>query len=153
MKNKQWIVILLGFFGLNMAGFAQTTSESGDSSIAEATNTSSVIEKLEQIEGVDYKDWGIRNGCISRSRIRNIHFIDDQSAIIKMTGKKKILLTMRRECHGIAREGYISRVRGGQLCAKFDRFEVIDRGISCAIKSLEPYVEPITSDAEDDTDS
>ena len=153
MKNKRWIIIAVGVFGLHMPGFAQTMSESTDLPNAEAKNTSSVIEKLEQIEGVDYKDWGIRNGCISRSRIRNIHFIDDQSAIIKMMGKKKILLTMRRECHGIAREGYISRVRGGQLCAKFDRFEVIDRGMSCAIKSLEPYVEPITADAEDDTDS
>ncbi len=153
MRKKCWIIIVGGFFGLPMSGFAQTTNESIDLPTAEAKNTSSVIEKLEKIEGVDFADWGIRNGCISRSRIRNIHFIDDQSAIIKMMGKKKILLTMRRECHGIAREGYISRVRGGQLCAKFDRFEVIDRGISCAIKSLEPYVEPITADAEDDTDS
>jgi hypothetical protein len=68
-----------------------------------------------------------------------------------MMGKKKILLTMRRECRGIKREGYITRVRGSTLCAKFDRFEVIDRGLSCAIKSFEPYIEPITQ--EDGADS
>ena len=153
MKSKRWIIILVGFLGLQMAGSTQAESDATDPATTEPKNTSRVMDKLEEIEGLDYKDWGIRNGCISRSRIRNIRFIDDQTAIIKMMGKKKILLTMRRECHGIAREGYISRVRGGQLCAKFDRFEVIDRGISCAIESLEPYVEPITVDSENDTDS
>ena len=40
------------------------------------------------------KVWGIHNGCVSRSRIRHINFIDDEKAIIDMMGKKKILLTM-----------------------------------------------------------
>jgi hypothetical protein len=57
-------------------------------------------------------------------------------------GKKKVLLTMRRECRGIKREGFITLVRGNSLCARFDRFEVLDTGISCSIKSLEPYIEP-----------
>ena len=96
------------------------------------------------------KDWGIRNGCVSRSRIRHINFIDDEKAIIDMMGKKKILLTMRRECRGIKRDGYITYVKGNQLCARFDRFQVIDSGISCAVGSLEPYIEPIAPEDSSD---
>ncbi|MDG1784128.1 MAG: DUF6491 family protein [Porticoccaceae bacterium] len=100
---------------------------------------SSVVESAQDL---DPKDWGIRNGCISRSRIRHMHFVDDETAIIDIMGKKKVLLTMRRECRGIKREGFITRVRGNSLCARFDRFEVLDTGMSCSIKSLEPYIEP-----------
>ena len=96
------------------------------------------------------QDWGIRNGCVSRSRIRHINFIDDEKAIIDMMGKKKILLTMRRECRGIKRDGYITYVKGNQLCARFDRFQVIDSGISCAVGSLEPYIEPIAPEDSSD---
>ena len=35
------------------------------------------------------------------------------------------------------------QVRGHQLCARFDRLEVMDIGVTCAIESLEPYVEPV----------
>ncbi len=112
---------------------------------------SSVVDSAQDL---DPKDWGIRNGCISRSRIRHMHFVDDETAIIDIMGKKKVLLTMRRECRGIKREGYITRVRGNQLCARFDRFEVLDTGISCAIKSLEPYIEPeVVEDIEELKDS
>ena len=96
----------------------------------------------ESTQDLDPKDWGIRNGCISRSRIRHMHFVDDETAIIDIMGKKKVLLTMRRECRGIKREGFITRVRGNSLCARFDRFEVLDTGMSCSVKSLEPYIEP-----------
>jgi hypothetical protein len=71
-----------------------------------------------------------------------MHFVDDETAIIDIMGKKKVLLTMRRECRGIKREGFITRVRGNLLCARFDRFEVLDTGMSCSVKSLEPYIEP-----------
>ena len=100
---------------------------------------SSVVESAQDL---DPKDWGIRNGCISRSRIRHMHFVDDETAIIDIMGRKKVLLTMRRECRGIKREGFITRVRGNLLCARFDRFEVLDTGMSCSVKSLEPYIEP-----------
>ena len=100
---------------------------------------SSVVESAQDL---DPKDWGIRNGCISRSRVRHMHFVDDETAIIDIMGKKKVLLTMRRECRGIKREGFITRVRGNLLCARFDRFEVLDTGMSCSVKSLEPYIEP-----------
>ncbi|MDC0053737.1 DUF6491 family protein [Gammaproteobacteria bacterium] len=108
----------------------------------------------ESAQDLDPKDWGIRNGCISRSRIRHMHFVDDETAIIDIMGRKKVLLTMRRECRGIKREGFITRVRGNSLCARFDRFEVLDTGISCAIKSLEPYIEPEeVEDIEEPKDS
>jgi hypothetical protein len=108
----------------------------------------------ESAQDLDPKDWGIRNGCISRSRVRHMHFVDDETAIIDIMGKKKVLLTMRRECRGIKREGFITRVRGNSLCARFDRFEVLDTGISCAIKSLEPYIEPEeVEDIEEPKDS
>jgi hypothetical protein len=99
---------------------------------------------------LDPKDWGIRNGCVSRSRIRHISFIDDEKAIVDMMGKKKILLTMRRECRGIKRDGYITYVKGNQLCARFDRFQVIDSGISCAVGSLEPFIEPVAPENKSD---
>ena len=111
---------------------------------------SSVVESAQDL---DPKDWGIRNGCISRSRIRHMHFVDDETAIIDIMGKKKVLLTMRRECRGIKREGFISRVRGNSLCARFDRFEVLDTGMPCSIKSLEPYIEPEEEDIEEPKDS
>ena len=108
---------------------------------SEESNVGMESSAPESTQDLDPKDWGIRNGCISRSRIRHMHFVDDETAIIDIMGRKKVLLTMRRECRGIKREGFITRVRGNSLCARFDRFEVLDTGISCAIKSLEPYIE------------
>ena len=109
---------------------------------SEESNVGMESSAPESAQDLDPKDWGIRNGCISRSRIRHMHFVDDETAIIDIIGRKKVLLTMRRECRGIKREGFITRVRGNSLCARFDRFEVLDTGTSCAIKSLEPYIEP-----------
>ena len=109
---------------------------------SEESNVGMESSVVESAQDLDPKDWGIRNGCISRSRIRHMHFVDDETAIIDIMGRKKVLLTMRRECRGIKREGFITRVRGNSLCARFDRFEVLDTGMSCSIKSLEPYIEP-----------
>ena len=109
---------------------------------SEEINVGMESSVVESAQDPDPKDWGIRNGCISRSRIRHMHFVDDETAIIDIMGKKKVLLTMRRECRGIKREGFITRVRGNSLCARFDRFEVLDTGMSCSVKSLEPYIEP-----------
>ena len=121
---------------------------------SEESNVGMESSAPESAQDLDPKDWGIRNGCISRSRVRHMHFVDDETAIIDIMGKKKVLLTMRRECRGIKREGFITRVRGNSLCARFDRFEVLDTGISCAIKSLEPYIEPEeVEDIEEPKDS
>jgi len=120
---------------------------------SEESNVGMESSVVESAQDLDPKDWGIRNGCISRSRIRHMHFVDDETAIIDIMGKKKVLLTMRRECRGIKREGFISRVRGNSLCARFDRLEVLDTGMPCSIKSLEPYIEPEEEDIEEPKDS
>ena len=131
--------LIFAGFGASLAIEASSDPANQDSNI-DGGNTSNLASSSTTLNP---KDWGIRNGCVSRSRIRHINFIDDEKAIIDMMGKKKILLTMRRECRGIKRDGYITYVKGNQLCARFDRFQVIDSGISCAVGSLEPYIEPI----------
>ena len=100
-----------------------------------------VLDRLKNISEVDPRAWGIRNGCINLRRIKNIRFVDDQSAVIDMRGNKKALLRLRRECPGIKSEGFSHQPHGGQLCARFDRLEVLNRGFPCSIESIEPYFE------------
>ena len=138
--------LIFAGFGASLAVGASSDLANQDSNIA-GDNRSNLVSSSTTLNP---KDWGIRNGCVSRSRIRHINFIDDEKAIIDMMGKKKILLTMRRECRGIKRDGYITYVKGNQLCARFDRFQVIDSGISCAVGSLEPYIEPIAPEDSSD---
>ena len=141
MSAVSKIVMLTFFCFLPSAGFSED-GEKSDLDIKEK-----IQENLSMLEQeLDPREWGIRSGCINKNRIRNIRFIDDQYAVLKTLGRKKVLLTMKKECRGIKRNGYIMRVRGHQLCAKFDRLEVMDVGISCAIESLEPYVEPTEDD-------
>lgn len=141
-------LIFVGF-GFSLAVEASSDVVDQESKMSDGIPTTEVNSS----SMLDPKDWGIRNGCVSRSRIRHINFIDDEKAIVDMMGKKKILLTMRRECRGIKRDGYITYVKGNQLCARFDRFQVIDSGISCAVGSLEPYIEPIVpEDRSDDNE-
>ena len=138
--------LIFASFGTSLAIGASSDLANQDSNI-DGDNPSNLVSSSTTLNP---KDWGIRNGCVSRSRIRHINFIDDEKAIIDMMGKKKILLTMRRECRGIKRDGYITYVKGNQLCARFDRFQVIDSGISCAVGSLEPYIEPIAPEDSSD---
>ena len=138
--------LIFAGFGASLAVGASSDLANQHSSIV-GDNPSQLVSSSTTLNP---KDWGIRNGCVSRSRIRHINFIDDEKAIIDMMGKKKILLTMRRECRGIKRDGYITYVKGNQLCARFDRFQVIDSGISCAVGSLEPYIEPIAPEDSSD---
>jgi len=147
MKISKFLVAIVFSVGFGGSAIAELHG-SEESDVGMESSASELAQEL------DPKDWGIRNGCISRSRIRHMHFVDDETAIIEIMGKKKVLLTMRRECRGIKREGYITRVRGNQLCARFDRFEVLDTGMSCSIKSLEPYIEPEeVENTEDPKDS
>lgn len=97
--------------------------------------------QLDNLEKLDPRKWGIRNGCISLSRIRSINFTDDQTAIVKMTGRKKALLSLRRECRGIRTNGFVHSTRGDTLCARFDVLRVVDSGSICRIESIVPYVE------------
>lgn len=101
----------------------------------------SLTDKVKQIGDVDPAQYGIRNGCVSLSRIRSINFIDDQTAIVSMRGRKKILLRLRRECHGIEYNGFVHQTRGQDLCARFDSLRVMRTGTQCQIESLEPYIE------------
>ena len=132
-------IIFIGFFLFNFNLIFADDEEATDKDVKEA-----VEKNLAILEGeLDPREWGIRSGCINKNRIRSIRFIDDQHAILKTLGRKKVLLTMKKECRGIKRNGYVMQVRGHQLCARFDRLEVMDIGVTCAIESLEPYVEPV----------
>ena len=106
----------------------------------ESTPNSALIEKLRALDEQRLGNYGIRNNCIKADRIRSIQFEDDQTAVVDMGLRRKIILTLRRECRGISKQGYIQRTRGNTLCAKFDRFEVLQTGIQCEIESLQPYV-------------
>ena len=106
----------------------------------ESTPNSALIEKLRALDGQRLGNYGIRNNCIKADRIRSMQFEDDKTAIIDMGRRRKVILTLRRECLGISKQGYIQRTRGNTLCAKFDRFEVLQSGIQCEIESLQPYV-------------
>lgn len=57
MKNKRWIIILVGFLGLHMAGSTQAVSDVTDPATTEPKNTSRVMDKLEEIE-----EWIIKIG-------------------------------------------------------------------------------------------
>ena len=140
--------LIMAFNSTALEGQADTinigSSEKLDQGVsADRANTGEVdiLERLKNISDVDPREWGIRNDCIALQRIKHIRFVDDQSAVVKMRGKKKVLLRLRRECPGIKTEGFLHQARGSQLCARFDRFEVLNRGIPCSIESIEPYFE------------
>ena len=49
MKSKRWIIILVGFLGLHMAGSTQAVIDVTDPATTEPKNTSRVIDKFEVI--------------------------------------------------------------------------------------------------------
>ena len=60
------------------------TDENGiqaDANDGVKTAAPSILERLKGISDLDPSKWGIRNGCVSLMRVKNIRFIDDQSAI------------------------------------------------------------------------
>ena len=134
---------------LNDGSFEKT--QQGDIANKNKMDDADVMDRLKNISEVDPKEWGIRNGCINLRRIKNIRFVDDQSAVIEMRGNKKALLRLRRECLGIKSEGFAHQARGGKLCARFDHLEVLDRGFPCSIESIEPYFE-VESRSDIDSD-
>ena len=145
MKLFWFATLLLSISALLRPVMAQ------DVAVAEADEKlENLVSDMESELGLDPKEFGIRNGCISRSRIKSIRWIDDQSAIVRMMGKKKVLLTLRKECRGIKRHGYISKVKGNQLCERFDRMEVLKFGTLCVVESLEPYIELPDTSADSD---
>ena len=105
------------------------------------TASLSIIERVRSMQGIDPKKWGIRNGCINSSRIKKIRFLDDQTAMLSLRGKKKAVMRLETVCPGIKRSGF-SRVKDSvRLCIRFDRFIVLGGSSSCRVGSIEPYVE------------
>ena len=144
------LLIPLGVVALDDTAVDGANQSAADKRVK--TPGSIILDRLKGISDLNPADWGIRNDCISLLRVKNIRFVDDQSAVIELRGNKKALLRLRRECPGIKREGFIHRSHGRQLCARFDQFEVIDRGIPCSIESIEPYVE-VASDSGSNNDT
>ena len=101
----------------------------------------SIVDRIKSIQSVNAKDWGIRKGCIASSRIRKIKFLDDQTAMLTLRGKKKAILRLGSACPGIKRNGYARINDGIQLCKRFDSFSVLGGSFSCRVVSIDPYVE------------
>ena len=150
------LVLLLSVLLFTSQGYAEQAVNSNASESVSTGNTSkveSLTDQLEDLEDdVNPAAWNIRNGCVPLNRIKRIKFVDDQTALLSIrnrdSGKKKIILKLKRRCPGIKRNGYIHHAGGLKLCAGFDRFSVLgSSGYSCRIGSLEPYVnieEPAT---------
>lgn len=92
-------------------------------------------------DDVDPALWGIHNGCIAANRIRHVNIVDNQSALIEMTGGKKILMKFKKRCSGIKQHGFVHTSRNNRFCARFDSLRVLETGGLCLVESLEPFVE------------
>ena len=101
----------------------------------------SIVDRIKSIQGVNPKEWGIRKGCISSSHVKKIKFLDDQTAMLTLRGKKKAILRLGSACPGIKRNGYARINDGIKLCKKFDSFSVLGGTFSCRVASIDPYVE------------
>ncbi|UTW46173.1 hypothetical protein KFE80_04560 [bacterium SCSIO 12696] len=114
------------------------------------TVMASEVDELPSDYDLDPKKWGINSGCIRTNRIRSMNFVSDQSAVLKVSGKKYILMTLSRPCRGVQRRGVSYESRTGRLCARFDRIVSLETGISCQIKSFDPYLLPDEPEVVDD---
>jgi hypothetical protein len=124
--------------------FFSATSLSAEMSSSDqnAVQPQSLADQAKGIEdSIDVSDWKIRNGCVMLRRIKRIRFVDDQTALLSMRGKKQIVLRLQRNCPGIKNTGFMHRTVGSRLCSGFDRFTVMGTGYSCRVESLEPYIE------------
>lgn len=108
--------------------------------MADAAAKNSIIEKLRALDDLDASDYGIRHNCIKNSRIRSIRFEDDQTAIVDVGRSRQVILTLRKKCPGIKQRPYIHRSRLDSLCARYDRFEILESGLQCQVETLEPYM-------------
>ena len=112
------------------------------------THADTEADKGGEMSVLDPAEWGIRNGCISTQRIRNVDVLDNRTAVLQMLGGKKILMRFRNKCPGIRHNGFVYSSRTGQLCARFDSVRVLNRGNVCLLESFEPFVEVDLPDAE-----
>ena len=84
---------LIGVLWFSLALAAEPAAE--DETTAETDR--SLTEEMESIDQAVTADaWNIRNGCVPLRRVRRIEFVDDQTAIITLFGKKKVVLRLQR---------------------------------------------------------
>lgn len=113
-----------------------------------------IFEQLSALEDVNEAEWGIRNGCINLRHVGNFDFRDDRHAVVTMkSGKKKILMTLRRSCQGIRHDGFVISTRTNQLCERFDSVTAMWGGAVCNIESFQPVVMLEDQDSPDDDET
>jgi hypothetical protein len=134
------LLLLLFLSSVAVNGTQSSVTDNATNSTTKESQEISIIDRLNAINVVYARDWGIRNGCISLSRIRSINFIDDQSAVIQLGRNKEIILRLRRDCRGIGSEAFIYKTRGHQLCERFDSFRLVTSERDCFIQSIQPYL-------------
>lgn len=135
---------------------AGSVPSAGESAAAESAAEDVVREYSPQ----ELRAWGIISNCIESHRIRNIRFRDDETAIIRINGGKRVLMTLERRCPGIRSRGFLHQTRINRLCAS-DSLRVIDTGSVCMIRDFTPFLEEtadedamsVDSDLSSDLDS
>ena len=158
MKVIKLCVIVLLWAALPVQGYCEDSPADKEPSAnkepsadKEPSESPSLIERMKAIDEVNPKRWSIRNNCIPVSRIRDIHFRDDQSAIVDIGSGKEVLMRLRRECRGIKTEGFMYQPRGTRLCARHDYLTLVRSKRICHIASFEPYLEVEKPKAEDNS--
>lgn len=107
----------------------------------EPNRAESLMARLAKIDPIDERKWGIRKGCLNSSRIKKIRFIDDQSAIVSLRGKKKAILRLGSVCTGIKSHGFMLIRNDAKVCERFTQFQVLGGMSSCRVAAIDPYVE------------
>ena len=128
---------------LAAAGSVPSAGESaaGESAAAESAAADSAAEDVvREYSPQELRAWGIISNCIESHRIRNIRFRDDETAIIRINGGKRVLMTLERRCPGIRSRGFLHQTRINRLCAS-DSLRVIDTGSVCMIRDFTPFLE------------
>ena len=137
------ILKLFALFGLlaltNFVAVADQLDE--DEFEQEPNRAESLMARLGEIDPIDEKKWGIHKGCLDLSRIKKISFIDDQSAIISLGGKKKAILRLGSVCTGIKSHGFMLIRNDAKVCERFTQFQVLGGMSSCRVAAIDPYVE------------
>ena len=137
-------LILISSASYSSASYSdEATDISGSASAPASADAKQSLS--EQIKAIDQEagtaGWKVRNGCLPANRIKRIKFIDDQTALITLFGKKTAILRLQSECPGIKRSGYVTYRSNSRLCARFHRLSVMGgSGYSCRIASIEPFV-------------
>ena len=138
------ILKLFALFGLlALTPFVAVADQLDEDEFEQELNKAeSLMARLGEIDPIDEKKWGIHKGCLDLSRIKKISFIDDQSAIISLGGKKKASLRLGSVCTGIKSHGYMLIRNNAKVCERFTRFKALVGGMSsCIVAAIDPYVE------------